>query len=145
MKANKTTIILAAIMIAAVVSVIAIGVVERRISSQGRVKAINVEVFSDPECTQVLTEIYWGMIEPSETVSTEIYLKNTGNSPLTVSMSTSTWSPLTAENYISVNWDAEGKEINPSDFLRANITLSVSSSISGISSFSFLIIITGSG
>ena len=146
LKANKMTIIiLVAILMASAATAVGVSLVERRISSQGRIKAINVEVFSDAACTQVLTAIDWGLLEPSQVVSRTVYLKNVGNTPLTLSMSTSTWAPSSAASYISVNWNAGGKVINPSTTLGANITLSVSSAIGGIDSFSFYIVITGSG
>lgn len=145
LKVNKTIIIVLALVMASVATVLGVNLVERRISSQGKVKAINIEVYSDAACTQVLTAIDWGILEPSQVLSRTVYLKNVGNTPLTLSMSTSTWVPSSAESYISINWNAGSKVINPSDTLGANITLSVSSTIGGVDSFSFLIIITGSG
>jgi hypothetical protein len=44
---------------------------------------------------------------------------------------------------MSVSWDREGQIIDPDDVLRAEITLSVSADIEGITSFSFDLTIVG--
>jgi len=66
------------------------------LSSTGTVKAINVEVFWDSDCTQIVSDIDWGLVEPGENTSNTVYLKNTGNAPLTLNLSCSNWIPATA-------------------------------------------------
>jgi hypothetical protein len=45
--------------------------------------AVNVGVYSDAACTLNLTSIDWGNVYPRGSVSRTIYVKNTGNVPMT--------------------------------------------------------------
>jgi len=117
----------------------------RTIGSIGTVMAINVEVYWDQEGTQVVDQIDWGNLEPGQSVDKTIYIKNTGNAALTLTMTYSGWVPLEAGNYITLSWDNEGATVDPDGVVAAVLTLSVSNSISGITNFSFNIIIEGAG
>ena len=60
--------------------------VQRAIPSSGMVVAVNVGIYSDAACTLNLTSIDWGNVYPGGSVSRTIYVKNTGNVPMTLSM-----------------------------------------------------------
>jgi hypothetical protein len=62
-----------------------------------------------------------------------------------LSISTSNWSPSTASNYITLNWNYNGQTVNPNEYVSVTFTLTVSNSIAGVSSFSFDISLVGSG
>jgi len=113
------------------------------IQSTGNVYAIELEAFWDNQCTNRCTAINWGWLHPGDTKTTTIYLRNTGNTPIILSLSTSDWSPAEASNYISVAWDREGYNMTE-QVIACNISLAVSQSIENttIQSFSFNIIIT---
>lgn len=115
------------------------------IPTTGMITSVNVGVFADLACTQSLTAISWGSVYPGESVSRVVYVKNTGNAPITLSMATSGWSPANANGPITVAWDREGVSLNPGQVAAATITLSTLASISGIVDFSVNIIVTGSG
>ena len=117
----------------------------RTIVSSGTINAINIEVYWDIECTQIVNEIEWGIIEPGDSVIETIYIKNTGNAALTLSMSHFYWDPEEAGDYITLAWDKEGETIDPDSVIGAILTLFVSDSISGITTFSFNIVIEGTG
>ena len=117
----------------------------RTLGSSGTVKAINVEVYWDIECTQVVNEIDWGIIEPGDSVTETVYIKNSGNVALTLNMSYSGWVPAGAGDYITLSWDKEGSTVDPDAVVGATLTLSVSESISSITTFSFTIVIEGTG
>jgi hypothetical protein len=57
-----------------------------RIVGRGAVKAVGVGVFWGVNCTNVVTEIDWGLVEPGYHVNATIYLKNEGNAPITLSL-----------------------------------------------------------
>jgi archaellum component FlaG (FlaF/FlaG flagellin family) len=78
-------------------------------------------------------------------VSRTIYVKNTGNVPITLSMTTTAWNPAGAAGQITVMWDKESASLNPGQSTSATLTLSVSPSISGVTSFSVNVVVTGSG
>lgn len=117
----------------------------KTISSSGTVKAINVGVYWDSACTNATSTINWGSIEPNTTVTTTVYVKNTGNTQMTLNMTYSGWSPSNAASYMTLSWNQEGVVVAPNAVVTAVLTLQVSSSITGISSFSFNVAITGTG
>lgn len=117
----------------------------KTLSSTGAIKGINVEVYWDVECTQVVNSVDWGIPEPGDSLIRTIYVKNIGNSPMTLNMSCSGWDPAEAESYLSVSWDRDGATIDADEVVSAVLTLSVSDLISGITDFSFNIIIQGTG
>ena len=144
---SHQTLLLVSIILALVSAVAVTGLLttSRTIGSSGTVKAINVEVYWDSGCTQVVGQIDWGALEPGDSLSKTVYIKNTGNAPLTLSMSCSGWSPVEAGDYITLSWDKEGGTVNPGEVVGAVLTLSVSDSISGVTDFSFNIVVEGSG
>ena len=117
----------------------------RTLTSQGTVKSINVEVYWDDLCTQVVNSVDWSTPEPGEAVQKTVYVKNSGSAPLNVSMTTSSWTPVEAANYITLTWDSEGAPIDPDQVLQALLTLTVSDTITGITDFWFNIVIEGTG
>ena len=119
--------------------------VQRAIPSSGLVVAVNVGVYSDVACTLNLTSIDWGNVYPGGSVSRTIYVKNTGNVPMTLSMATTAWNPAGAAGQINVTWDKENTALNSGQSTSATLTLNVSQSISGVTSFSMNIIVAGSG
>ena len=117
----------------------------RTVSNAGAVKAIGVGVFWNNECTDPLSSIDWGILEPGSSKNVTCYIRNEGNSVSTLSMYASNWSPSNASDYLTLSWDYGGQSINPDDVVQVTFTLSVDASIDGITSFSFDITIIGSG
>ena len=141
--------LLIAIALIAIQTAFATGVLTKtlRISSQGTVnkgiiKTIGINAYLDSECTQPVSSIDWGSLSPGSTKNFVIYLKNEGNVDITFSISTENWSPSSASNYISLSWSSYGVVISPGQVVAVTLTLQVSDSISGVTSFSFDIVIT---
>jgi len=147
LKNSKNLGILVAVVLALASSLVVSGLltVSKTLSSTGSVKAINVEVFWDLACTQVVSSIDWGTPEPGDSIDRTVYVKNTGNAPMNVSLSASGWVPVEAGNYLTMSWDREGAEIAADEVVQAVLTLDVSGSITGITDFSFDIVIEGTG
>lgn len=129
----------------AATSVMALLTTQRTISGAGAIKAVGVGVYWDSACTNETSSLDFGLLEAGGSKSFTLYLKNNGNSPLTLNMTSQNWSPSSAPSYMSLTWTREGQQINPDQVIQFVITLSVSSSVTGISSFSFDIVITGTG
>ena len=147
MKNTKNLGILVAVVLALASSLVVSGLltVSKTLSSTGSVKAINVEVFWDLACTQVVSSIDWGTPEPGDSVNRTVYVKNSGSAPMNVSLSASGWVPVEAGNYLTMSWDREGAEVAADEVVQALLTLDVSGSITGITDFSFDIVIEGTG
>jgi len=117
----------------------------RVVSNTGTVKAIGVGVYSELACINPVTSINWTTLEPGQTVNKTVYIKNTSNVPVTLSMITQSWNPPSASNYITCTWNSEGKSLNVNQVNPAVLTLSVRNNITGITNFSFNMVIIGSG
>jgi len=115
------------------------------ISSGGAVKAIGVMVYSDENAANRLTSIDWGIVEPGEDKNVICYIRNEGNFAVTLSLLTENWSPPTASQYITLSWNYDGHSIGLGEIVEVTINLDVSDSVSGITDFSFDIVIVGSG
>lgn len=115
------------------------------IPTSGKVIGVGVGVYADSACMYNLTAISWGNVHPSESVNRTVYVKNLGNTPITLSMATSDWVPSVANRSISLTWDMQGVSLEPEHVEAATITLSVSPDVSGITDFSVKITIIGSG
>jgi len=115
------------------------------VGSKGEIKTVGVSVWQDLNLTIPLTSIDWGVLYPSENKTVSSYLRNEGNSPSTVSMLTENWQPTNATNYLSLSWNLEGVIVEVSETLETQLTLTVSPDIQNITSFSFDIILSGSG
>ena len=76
-------------------SAVTFAVLQRSVSfpTSGMIVGVNVGVFADSGCTQNLTSISWGSMEPGVSVGRTIYVKNTGNAPVALSMAVTGWNP----------------------------------------------------
>lgn len=108
-----------------------------------QIKVVGVSVYSDRSCRNVLTSIDWGVVRPGSSKSITVYVKNTGNVIVTLSLSTENWSPEYASKYILLKWNYMGQRLLPGRVLSLTLTLTTSSEISDIRNFSFDIVITG--
>jgi len=116
-----------------------------RISNTGSLKAVGVGVYWDAALTNRVSSISWGVVEPGSNVNKTVYIRNEGNTASSLSMTTSNWSPSNASNYITLAWNYGGQTLNVNEVIQVKFTLSVLSSISGITNFSFDITITTTG
>lgn len=104
----------------------------------------NLGVYSDSTCSTPITTIYWGSPAPGGTVTQTVYIKNTSNGlSLTLNMTTSNWNPTTANGPIAISWNQQGVNLQPGQVVTATLTLTVSSTISDITSFTVNINIGG--
>jgi len=111
----------------------------------GTVKAVGVGVYWDNSCSNPVTSINWGTVNPGSRKDVTVYIKNEGNAPETLSLEIQNWNPPAASTYMSLTWDYGGEVISVSGVAKVTLSLSVSNTIEGITNFSFDIVITGSG
>jgi hypothetical protein len=101
-------------------------------------------VYSNSACTTSLSSISWGSLSPGGTATETIYVKNTSSGlSLTLNMITSSWSPASANGPITITWNQQSTVLQPGASVAAVLTLTVSSSISGVTSFNVNINIGG--
>lgn len=133
--------------VAAVAAVVILGaaliVVSVRIRSVGLIKAVGVQVFWDLRCTSEVTEIDWGQRGPGDLAGVTLYIKNTKNTPVNLTLSTDTWEPAEAELYLVLDWNyTEGEILQPGDVHSVQLTLMVDPAVKNVDLFSFYIVIT---
>lgn len=118
---------------------------QKTIPGTGSIKGVGLGVYWDLPCTNATSSLDFGQLEPGSSKNFTLYLKNEGNSVLTLNMTSENWSPANAADYMTLTWNREGQQISPDEVIAFVITLSVSEDITGISSFSLDIIISGTG
>lgn len=118
-------------------------VTNKTVGNSGSVKAIGVNVYWNSNGTGPVTSFNWGMFDPDSTKTQTCYIKNEGNTALTLSMSTSNWSPINAPNYMKFSWNVGGQTVNPGQIKQATFTLQVFANVTGINTFSFDTTIVG--
>lgn len=152
MKRNEAIIIGVAFLLAVYTSVLSVLVIQASSSAQasktfsntGTVMTVGVGVYWDTSCTNLVSSIDWGSLEPGASSDVTLYIRNEGSSASTISKYTSNWNPSNAWAYITLSWDYAGQQIEQNEVIQVTMTLSISSSIKEITSFSFDITITAS-
>jgi hypothetical protein len=134
--------VVSSILVSAVYAVVSSNTI---IQSSGAVKAIGVSVYWDAACTDEVTAIGWSTLEAGSSENKAVYIKNTGNAAATLFLDTDNWNPSAASQYITLDWDYAGQSVDSDVVVEVVLTLTVSQDISGITDFSFDIIIAASG
>ena len=103
--------------------------------------SVTVGVYEEAECTTEVSSINWGDLEPGASNNITVYIKNLGTSETTLYLSTQNWSPSEAQNYLSIDWDYDDSPLDSDAILPVQLTITVSTDITDIDTFSFEIII----
>ncbi|KON32500.1 hypothetical protein AC477_02945 [miscellaneous Crenarchaeota group-1 archaeon SG8-32-1] len=96
-----------------------------------------IGIYLNSQATAPLTSLNWGTLEPGQNQNITMYIKNEGNTPVTLSLQTSNWTPTSAQNYLSLTWNYNDLPISPNQTRQVTITLNVDPDITGITNFSF--------
>lgn len=107
--------------------------------------SLGLGVYLDASCTTPMTSLSWGTLQPGGSQNVVCYIKNEGNTPTTLSMSTSDWSPTSAETYLNLNWNYDSNPLDVDVVIQITFTLTVSPDITGVTDFSFNVNIVGTG
>ena len=114
--------------------------------SSGKIVTVNLGVYSNSGCTKPVSSISWGSLRPGGTASFTVWVKNTGSSRVTLGLATGSWLPLNASKSMALSWNQKNAVLAPNQIVQANLTLTVSPSVStAITYFSFNILISGTG
>ena len=119
--------------------------INQSVSSSGVISSVDLGVYQEWACTNNLTSVAWGTLSPGDTATRTIYVKNIGTAPITLTMTTTNWNPTNANGPITLTWDRENTILDAGSVIAATLTLSVSPSISGITTFNMDVVITGTG
>jgi hypothetical protein len=104
-----------------------------------------VGVYNEGECLIEVGSINWGDIEPGDSSNITVYVKNLGQTSVTLQLDSQNWSPSEAQNYLTLDWNYDGSILDPEAVQPIQIILTVSPNIIDITNFSFEIIIISQG
>jgi len=136
---------LAVVVVLMMTSVLALLQSNMSITNSGIVGTVNVGVYSDSACTQTVSSLTWGTINAGTSTVKTVYVKNLGSVTMTLNMTSNSWTPSNCLTYMSLTWDAGNASVAVGNHVQADFNLTVSPSITGVTAFSFTIVITGSG
>ena len=119
-------------------------IAQRQIINTATIKAIGVDIYWDNECTEEVTNIDWGIVEPNSTTYKMVYMRSKGNVDVILYLSTGNWTPPEVENFVTLDWDYTGDLIAPDEVVAVNFILRVGD-VTDIKSFSFSITVTAVG
>jgi hypothetical protein len=100
------------------------------------VNGLGVGIYWDQACTNRTLSLNWGPIEAGSNNTLTIYIKNESNSAASLSLETSNWTPSTSSGYMSLNWNYSSQVLSINQAIPLELTLTVSPTINGITSFS---------
>jgi len=111
----------------------------------GEVKEIGIGVYWEKNCVEPVSYIDWGGIAPRSSKDITVFMRNEGNTPITLSIYTSNWNPSETADFVDLTWNHTGETIEPQQVLPVTLSLHVDVDIKGISAFSFDAIIGATG
>jgi hypothetical protein len=68
-------------------------------------KTVNIGVYTTKQCTQNLTSILWGPMRLGNNYTRTGYIRNNGNTKMTLSLSTGNWNLPALSNVLQVTWN----------------------------------------
>ena len=138
-------IVLAVVVLGVTAAMVALGALSssRSLQSYGTVKTVNVGVYWNSGCTNVTSTVNWGVLSPGTSRNVTLYVRNEGSVAVRLSLTTQNWSPASASSYIGLSWNRETQSVAAGAVVAAALTISVYSNVTGITSFSFDIVIAG--
>lgn len=144
---NKNQVIIGGVIGALVVAVVilAIAYYSVRISGTGTIKTVGVKVYADEGLTKEISSVDWGAIPPGGTSAVTFWIKSTSTVPINLTLTTDVWNPPQAQQYLTLSWDYNNSTMQPNAVIVTDLTLKVSPQVSGITTFSFDMVITASG
>ncbi len=109
----------------------------------GSITAVNVGVYSDSGCTQTVTSLTVGTLNPGGTATQTVYIKNIGNVPETLTMAASSWNPSNATLSLTLTWNQQNTILPAGNSVPAVLTLTAASNCGSMTTFSCSVTITG--
>jgi len=106
------------------------------------IEAPSIGVYWDSGCTNKVEAVDWGALYLDSVNSVETYVRNEGEAPIYFSLDTTSWQPLIASNYLSLDWNYAQQKVRPGDIVPVKFSLSVSANTRSITSFIFNIVVS---
>ena len=86
---------------------------------------VELDIFIDFQCSIKTTTINWGVLEAGETSHIPIFIKNIGETKITLGLFTENWSSQQASENMHLSWDYDGIIIQPNQIVNGSLTLQI--------------------
>ncbi|MCL4430642.1 MAG: hypothetical protein M1540_01080 [Candidatus Bathyarchaeota archaeon] len=103
---------------------------------------LNLAIYEDGNAITTCDNIIWGTLHPGDEATKTIYIKNTGNTAATLSMTASSWTPTDASDKLTLTWNKQGSTIAAGAMVAAILTLKVAADTGDLTDFSMNIVIS---
>jgi len=114
----------------------------RNVVYANSVRGVGVGIYWDQDCTNGTLSLDWGVIEPGSNSTVMVYVRNEGDSAVSLWLRTFNWTPSVASDYMTIVWTYSGRILSANEVVPIELILNVSPTISGITDFSIDIVIT---
>ena len=115
------------------------------IGSRGTVRTSGVGVYWDEICSNPVSYVDWGIVDPGSQKNVRVYVRNEGNVYAPISLDTVNWDPVQASSCITLDWDYSGQLLKPKESTRITLILQISPGIQNVTGFDFDIVIAQIG
>ena len=112
------------------------------VNTRGNLKTVGVQAYSSSNRT-ILESIDWGKIGVGETKNVTAYIHNTGNTNATITVTTTNYQPATLINYSSFHCPLNNTILRSDQIVETVFTLHIHHNVTGVTDFTFIIIVTG--
>ena len=143
MRKTVALLIFAAVVVSMVSSVLAVRQTGKPANNNGVVKASNVGIYQDFDCTEALSCASWGTVASGTSNNMTIYIRNLGNAAVVLNMTVTSWNPIAASSCLTCTWNREGFALKAKGKVQAVLVLSVLDGTADVTDFSFVTIISG--
>ncbi|MFX0080046.1 MAG: hypothetical protein ACFE8O_12490, partial [Candidatus Hermodarchaeota archaeon] len=85
------------------------------------VEANGIGVYWDSNCSNEVSSIEWGTLEPGSVKNVVVFIRNEVEEPAYYALSTTNWNPPESSQYLSLGWNYSGQQINPNETLQTTL------------------------
>ncbi len=98
---------------------------------------VGVGFYWDSDCANPVSFVDWGDIQPGSTVDVTVFVRNEGSQAFSLNITAENWYPIETTSYMIFSSDYTGQIIDLQEVVQITLSLTTSSSIERITSFSF--------
>src|SRR3990172_4269488 len=86
---------------------------------------VGVGIYWDQACTNRTLSLDWGHIEAGSNSTATVYVRNEGDSAVSLWMATSNWTPSAALGYMTLIWTYSGRILSAGEVIPMELILNV--------------------
>lgn len=98
---------------------------------------VGVGFYWESNCTNPVSFLDWGPLEPGSTKNLTLFVRNQGSQSIRLRITAENWNPIETMKYMIFSTNYNGQTINVQETLQIMLSLTTSSGMEGITSFSF--------